>query len=206
MVQFYRWEGKSAVLAWLEHYLERVLLAFNSVTLMPSTTQHSKSWARTQIRSDALPWASLTTCDLMSVYASQTWDGQLDVNEFARVLQRLLGLNSPEGSSLATRLFPALDRDASGLLDFQEVFIGMAMLCSDTEHDRLRSVFEIMDADNSGRISMSELQQFLVAIAPWMTTRSEIQAIAAQVMREADDNNSGYITFMEVSNFDVVAV
>ena len=100
---------------------------------------------------------------------------------------------------MTSNLFSCFDRDGSGLLDFREVFIGMSLLCSSTYDERIELVFEIMDDDSSGRISRHELEQFLIAVAPQLTTRADITELASQVMRGADDNNSGYITFREVS-------
>ena len=150
------------------------------------------------MRSPQLPWASLTTRELIRVFTSETWDGRLDVNEFGRVLRRLLGLDSVEGSRLAAQLFPIFDRDGNGLLDFREVFVGMAMLCSDSREDKLRAVFQIMDADGSGTISRRELEQFLMTVAAWHVSMSEIRSAVSTVFREADTNRSGLISFSEV--------
>ena len=192
MLQFYRWEGKSAVLVWLDNFLERVLQTYRSYVEVVRDVPD-------RVSAGGLPWASLTINNVVRVYASQTWDGQLDVNEFASMLQRLLGLGGTAALSLSARLFPGLDRDNSGLLDFPEMFIGMVMLCSDGQQAKLNAVFDIIDSDRSGRISRTELEEFLVHIAPWHTTRAELRSVASRVMREADANNSGYITFMEVS-------
>ena len=219
-LQFVRWPGKHSILAWLESYLQRVLLAFqpsvrNNRLLVQDTpsprltsasvssiSPRSPRFSPPRVVSTAgVPWAKLTTHDMMRVFAAETWDGQFNVNEFAHVLQKVLNLDrGVEATALARRLFPALDRDNSGLLDFQEVFIGMAMLCSDSHEDKLRSVFEIMDADRSGRISRTELEQFLVHIAPWRTTSAEIQIVRATIMFEADTNHSGFLTFSEVNS------
>ena len=132
------------------------------------------------------------------MFASESWDGQLDVNEFGRVLQKLLGMDRTGAYALAGQLFPCFDRDGNGLLDFREVFVGMSILCGGTREERLEAAFTIMDADGSGRVSRRELEQFLVTVAPWHTSMSEIQMVGSAIMREADTNNSGLITFLEV--------
>ena len=145
-----------------------------------------------------LPWAALTTRELLRVFASESWAGQLDVNEFGRVLQKLLGMDRASASALAGQLFPCFDRDGNGLLDFREVFIGMAILCGGTRQERLEAAFSIMDADGSGRVSRREVEQFLTAVAPAGTRNSKIDMLAATIMHEADTNDSGQITFLEV--------
>ena len=102
------------MVAWLDQYSERVLLAYRGETI-------SRPGALQSVAPSGLPWGALTTRELLRVFCSETWDGQLDVNEFGRMLQRLLGLNSVEGSRLSMKLFPGLDRDGNGLLDFREV-------------------------------------------------------------------------------------
>ena len=189
-VQFIRWPGKSAIVAWLDKWQDKLLEAYmGGVSAAPSVPS----------RVSGLPWANLTSRELIRVFTSETWDGQLDVNEFGRVLQRLLDLPSrAESTKLARQLFPCFDRDNSGLLDFREVFGGMALLCSDTREEKLQAVFQIMDANGSGRISPQELEQFLIAVCAWYVSMSEIRSMVAQVFREADTNRSGLISFSEV--------
>ena len=55
----------------------------------------------------------------------------------------------------------------------------------------------MMDENGSGRVSQAEVHSFLRAIAPKSTARHEIRALAAQIMREADANRSGLITYSE---------
>ena len=190
-----RWPGKDAVVAWLDQYLERITQAYGAGRRVSPVMRSSSPVAPS---SSGLPWAGLTTRDLLRVFASESWDGQLDVNEFGRVLQKLLGMDRASASALAGQLFPCFDRDGNGLLDFREVFIGMAILCGGTRQERLEAAFSIMDADGSGRVSRREVQQFLVSVAPWHTSMNEIQRLTSTIMREADTNDSGQITFLEV--------
>ena len=114
------------------------------------------------------------------------------------MLQKLLGMDRASGSALAGQLFPCFDRDGNGLLDFREVFIGMAILCGGTREERLEAAFSIMDADGSGRVSRMELEQFFNTVAPPNTSRHAIIAFANMVMLVADTNHSGFLTFGEV--------
>ena len=178
------------MVAWLDDYLARITDAYGAGSRSRSPVSRASP--------SGLPWASLTTRDLLRVFASESWDGQLDVNEFGRVLQKLLGMDRASGSALAGQLFPCFDRDGNGLLDFREVFIGMAILCGGTREERLEAAFSIMDADGSGRVSRSELKQFLTAVAPRRTSPAEIQIVCSTIMFEADTNHSGFLTFQEV--------
>ena len=194
--QFIGWKDKDSVVAWLDDYLVRITDAFGIGR--PSLPPLSPSLRSNSPPSSGLPWAALTTRELLRVFASESWDGQLDVNEFGRVLQKLLGMDRASASALAGQLFPCFDRDGNGLLDFREVFIGMAILCGGTRQERLEAAFSIMDADGSGRVSRTELKQFLCAVAPRRTSMAEINMMLSIIMREADTNFSGFITFQEV--------
>ena len=180
------------MVAWLDDYLARITDAYGLRGRSASPV------LRASASPTGLPWAALTTRELLRVFASESWDGQLDVNEFGRVLQKLLGMDRASASALAGQLFPCFDRDGNGLLDFREVFIGMAILCGGTRQERLEAAFSIMDADGSGRVSRTELKQFLCAVAPRRTSMAEINMMLSIIMREADTNFSGFITFQEV--------
>jgi Ca2+-binding EF-hand superfamily protein len=60
----------------------------------------------------------------------------------------------------------------------------------------------MMDDDDSGRVSMSELQVFLRTIAPQSVGDYDISSLANEIMRQADTNNSGQITFSEFMSWD----
>ena len=154
--QFIRWPGKSAIMGWLDKWQHRLLEAYRGGASSEPSAPVAAPSAPVVDGSCALPWANLTLGELIRVFTSETWDGQLDVSEFGRVLRRLLGIGS--GSErVAAQLFACFDRDKSGLLDFREVFVGMAMLCSDSREDKLRTVFQIIDGNGSGWISAHEL-------------------------------------------------
>ena len=208
--EFARWPGKGTVVAWFDLYLDRARGAWqqpqtsivikretNEFNSIPDYKKNTLAVAGPPSKGSALPWARLNTRDLMTVVRGKTWQEELNVSDLAVVLQQLLNLSTLEASSLANRLFPAFDRDGSGTLDFRELFIGIAMLCSDPHDDRLHAVFQIMDEDNSGGITDGELAHFLVAIAPWDTNGSEVSNVAARIMKEADINEDGFITFGE---------
>ena len=166
--------------------------------MLRADTRYTSIQAINSTLSSVLTSVNFKSQQLLRVFASESWDGQLDVNEFGRVLQKLLGMDRASGSALAGQLFPCFDRDGNGLLDFREVFIGMAILCGGTREERLEAAFSIMDADGSGRVSRREVQQFLVSVAPWHTSAHEIQMLTSKIMTEADTNFSGQITFGEV--------
>ena len=94
-------------------------------------------------------------------------------------------------------LFKAFDQDGNGQLDFREMFIGLALLLSTSREQRLECAFKMMDSNDSGNISRTEVQWFLRDIAPRSVSAREVVDLADRVMREVDTNRSGLITYSE---------
>lgn len=155
--------------------------------------------------SPELPWARLTTQDVLRVFNSEALDAHMDVLRFARLLKRLLWIESTEESNkLAALIFPFLDRDRNRVLTSRELGIGIAMLASNSKDDIVRAVFEIIDHNSSGRISQAEMERFLQIVAPTHTSRTELHRVLQSVMQEADTNKSGAISYEEVSHWFVI--
>ena len=97
-------------------------------------------------------------------------------------------------------LFPILDKDGSGTLDALEVFIGLAIMCSDSREKKMYTVFNIMDADKSGKITKEELRRFIALIAPPTIADADIDNMVNGCLKDADMGSSKSITFEKVSN------
>jgi len=186
--EFMKWEGKSSVLDWIDAYHNRVLSRWGGteavvaevapLVTVPSSTQY--------------PWDMITKEDLARVFNSESWLGTLVVQEFERVLTQF-GINPEVGK----RLFHAFDQDGNNELDFKEMFLGFAVLLSGSNEERLECAFEMMDADGSGRVSLSEVKHFLTWIAPRSVSRHDVTALAQRIMAEADTNDSNQLTYKE---------
>ena len=100
----------------------------------------------------AYPWEGITTADLVRVFRSESWAGTLVLSEFQRVLTKL-GL---DGRAIGRQLFEAFDQDGSGHLDFRECFIGLSLLLSSSQEERLECAFFMIDQNGTGRISREE--------------------------------------------------
>jgi len=95
----------------------------------------------------------------------------------------------------AELLFPILDKDGSGTLDALEVFIGLAIMCSDSREKKMYTVFNIMDADKSGKITKAELRRFIALIAPRTIADADIDNMVNGCLKDADMGSSKSITF-----------
>ena len=146
-----------------------------------------------RVAAGGYPWDGLTTADIERVFHSEAWAGTLIPSEFARVLDKL-GL---DGKGIGNKLFHAFDLDNSGHLDFKEVFIGMALLLSSSREQRLECAFHMMDTDQSGQVSVAEMEVCVRTIAPPTVSSEVIRPLSAKIMEEADVNNNGSISFHE---------
>ena len=63
-----------------------------------------------------------------------------------------------------------------------QVFIGLALLLAAPEENRLECVFVMMDRNDSGRVSVKEMEMFLRTIAPLSVSPEELSALAIEVI------------------------
>ena len=62
-------------------------------------------------------------------------------------------------------VFDLFDRDDGGVVDKVELFCGISLLCQGTENDKIKAVFDVLDENSDGFISMDELLEFLEKLA-----------------------------------------
>jgi len=135
----------------------------------------------------------ITAEDLVRVFNSEAWAGRLGLGDFQRMLNKL-GI---DGDAMAQELFAAFDQAQNGYLDLREVCIGMSLLLSVSWEERVSAAFAMMDVNGSGRVSREELMVFLRFIAPRTVGWHEIDHMSAEIMRTADINFSGRISWQE---------
>jgi len=191
--EFNRWKGKHQVLDWLDAYHDRVLFTYSE-----GDADLGQYGPNTSVPSNA-PWAKMTTKDVLRVFRAEPWSGKFSPQEFERVLLRL-GAYWAEDRVIVQKLFDCFDQDGSGLLDYREAFIGLTLLCSTSRQDRLQCMFTIMDTNGSGHVSREELATFLHFLwPPGVDSMHDcrITLRCSRIMLEADQNQSGLITFDE---------
>jgi len=187
--EFLRWSGKKVVLDWIDAYHSMILSRFGG----PPTTRPSTAAARTHFSTKGYPWDGVTAADLVRAFRSEAWAGTLIVSEFERALDRI-GL---DGKAIGVKLFDAFDQDGSGTLDFREMFLGMAILLQKSHEDRLMTVFDMMDTNQSGLVTHDEMLVFLQFIAPRPIDVHHLHLITRRIFTEADTNRSGALTYTE---------
>ena len=118
--------------------------------------------------------------DLRALYRSGSWEEALGLAKFERLLSEL-GLG---GLGIGKPLFEAFDQDGNGQLDSKELFIGMALLLSSSQAERLECAFMMMDTNGSGRVSRDEVSTFLHTIAARPTNQYDVELLASQIMKQ----------------------
>jgi len=87
-----------------------------------------------------------------------------------------------------------IDEDGNGQIEFKE--FKAFMMREMTEAQRLREIFELFDSDGDGFISIPELKSTLKQ-CDYKVTEEGVQ----QIMKEADINKDGKISFEEFKIF-----
>mmetsp|Transcript_45067 Transcript_45067/g.101439 ORF Transcript_45067/g.101439 Transcript_45067/m.101439 type:complete len:180 (+) Transcript_45067:107-646(+) len=120
-------------------------------------------------------------------------DGMISAKEVRRALERL-GEIPTEKEFL--RVMNLVDKNAHGTFDFQKFL----RVCSNFDRSMLTeneliNAFKVFDKDQSGSIDAIEMQDLMKKLG-FQCTPLEAHALIA----EADDDNSGEVTFAEFVN------
>ena len=73
-------------------------------------------------------------------------------------------VSSAANTFIFERLYSLFDRDKSQTIDFGEFVGGLSVLCKGEAAQKLQMLFMLLDADNSGHVSKSELQTFFMTM------------------------------------------
>lgn len=111
--------------------------------------------------------------------------------EFRETMAALSLDAGDSGSDWVTTLFSLFDKDNSGLISFEEMAVGLALLTKGSYEERMEYGFDAFDLDRDGRISQAELAH--LAAAATGLPDSECAAIAANLMHVHDIDRSGYL-------------
>ncbi|CAL4944056.1 unnamed protein product [Urochloa decumbens] len=102
-----------------------------------------------------------------------------------------LGGNFTESELKA--MIKAVDADGTGTIDFHKFLNLMARKLKDTDsEEKLREAFDVIDKDQDGYISATELRQVMTNLGEKVTDQ-EVE----EMMREADTDGDGRVSFEE---------
>ena len=73
-------------------------------------------------------------------------------------------LKNDSVEELMKGLFDAFDRDGNGVIDAQEFFSGLAILCSGDADHKIHTAFSLFDADGDGYIDVEEMTRYLTSV------------------------------------------
>jgi calmodulin len=114
--------------------------------------------------------------------------GSIGLHELGAVL-RCFGTNPTEAE--IQDIISEVDNDGNGDLDFEEFMALMCRKLKDTDVEQeLKDAFNLIDGNENGKISQSELYRFM---KPYRVTEEEVR----EMIREADIDADGYIDFEE---------
>ncbi|CAL4918729.1 unnamed protein product [Urochloa decumbens] len=117
-------------------------------------------------------------------------DGFITSEELGTVMESL-GENFSESELKA--MIKAVDADGTGAIDFHKFLNLMARKLKDTDsEEKLREAFDVIDKDQDGYISATELRQVMTNLGEKVTDQ-EVE----EMMREADTDGDGRVSFEE---------
>ncbi|CAN6303766.1 unnamed protein product [Urochloa humidicola] len=117
-------------------------------------------------------------------------DGFITSEELGTVMKSL-GENFNESQLKA--MIKAVDADGTGTIDFHKFLNLMAHKLKNTDlEEKLREAFDVIDKDQDGYISATELRQVMTNLGEKVTDQ-EVE----EMMREADTDGDGRVSFEE---------
>lgn len=106
---------------------------------------------------------AITVDQLFEVFKVHAVGSVLDKRQFLNAIAAL-DVASPEHMFIFDRLYGIFDRDNSQTVDFGEFVGGLSVLCKGEAQQKLQLLFMLLDADNSGAVSKTELQTFFMTM------------------------------------------
>ncbi|XP_014248448.1 Kv channel-interacting protein 1-like [Cimex lectularius] len=112
----------------------------------------------------------------------------------------------PQGantSQYATYVFHTLDQGNNGTLSFQDLVIGLSILCRGSLEERLRWTFSLYDINRDGKITKDELADVITSVYNLLgrlqptDEEDELTAKIDVIFQRMDRNKDGFITWEE---------
>lgn len=157
---------------------------------------------------------------LPALRAAAAGDSKLTRVQFLDCYQELLRSHSIEVPSEDVRgaIFDLVDRDGNGVVDMMELVCGVALLCGGTEDEKFEAIFNTVDANSDGFISVDELFKFLTSVfrvgltpqalavmnsmGPTVGSAEELASVTTmECFSVADISGDGLLSFEEFKNW-----
>jgi len=168
-----------------------------SSLLLPPTASAGLPEGRPGVPVAPFPFAGLSNDGFVSIFQSNTWVGRVTFGEFTYALEKLVPATVEKGSpALLGRLFWAFQED--GVVAWRGFLLGMGVLSRGTPEERLRLAFQMMDRTRTGRVSRSELVEFLCAVWDRPLDIHAMERLADRLLLDQDSTGRGAISMQEL--------
>merc|ERR1719272_2869498 len=104
--------------------------------------------------------------DALQTFKAVAVDGSLSRDQFREAYGSLLEqfqVDSPPTGTFDA-VFDLFARDDNGVVDMMELICGASLLCTGSEEDKIHAVFNVLDENGDGDISMDEMFKFLTSV------------------------------------------
>ena len=110
-----------------------------------------------------------------------------------------------DADMFCAQLFNAFDTDRSGTVDFHEFLIAISLAKDADEAQKLRFAFKMYDADNDGKLSLTEIEKIIEGIYNFNGEKNREGAkkpseVAKYMLKKHDKDYNGYLTEEEFVN------
>ena len=131
--------------------------------------------------------------DLKKMFLSldKNSDGQLQIDEIKQGLDKFKGIFRA-GSDNYISVMQTLDADGNGLVDYEEFITAAVDKITLLSSVNLKTAFKIIDKDNSGKITIDELQSAFDTQG-----NKKEESLYEEIIKEVDKNGDGQIDLQE---------
>ena len=104
--------------------------------------------------------------------------------------------NEPDVNKQIEALFYLFDSDNDGKIDFREFVLATLVMLTQNKDEKVKHAFHVFDIDHDGYLNKVELMKVLRST--YMAAHdSQVEKKAAAILRQADVNNDGRVSFDE---------
>ncbi|KAJ3442686.1 hypothetical protein M0812_12430 [Anaeramoeba flamelloides] len=114
--------------------------------------------------------------------------------EMFKIFAHGLNIKSPTSIEL---LYFGMDRDKNGLIDFEEIVLGLHCLTKGTDEEKCEFAFFCYDADGKYAVSLNDLWRVVCLLEPSFNFEEEVDPRVSIAFQNLDNDNNGTLELSE---------
>lgn len=140
---------------------------------------------------------------------------ELVIDHEQQTKQKLSKQQSSKLREILDSMFDEFDGDQDGFVDFCELCSGLSILCSGSQHEKIKAAFVLFDINQDGFISREEMETYLASVFRVIfisspATAKQMQQVSpeqlakattAEAFNSSDVNRDGRLSFQEFTKW-----